>query len=583
MEAKVMKTRSAVVSIIGRPNVGKSTIFNRLMKKSFKAMTFNQPGVTRDRHYAIANFGVEGTDQSEDVILIDTGGFYPERIDPAQMRKQKSSTEPFFNLMADHAKLAIDESDLILFVVDVREGLLPFDKTICDYIRSTKKPMWLLINKFDSDKQWGEEADFYQLGIKEDDFFIVSAEHARGLGEVSDRIYEFSKKFRSQLKENKEVQEGVKPNHDVVANIAIIGAPNAGKSTLLNRLVGAQRALVSDVAGTTVDPIEAYFDLHFGDDISFLKSYDNAFRKSDKEVLEEMVDLEDEITQKEMIAYNDLEDMYKDTSEDIDDEESFEFSDEETELIQDTIDEDENTLVEINPNRSVKIVDTAGIRKRSQVDGFIEEQSVYRSLKAISESDIVIAMVDATKGITHQDRRLCDIALERGKSIIISLNKMDLLPEIMSDSRKKREWMLDLRARTPWLNFCEMITLSAKEGRYIKALKNSIKRTVLIRNKKVTTSKINKVISELVDRHPVVLNKSSGTTFKVKYASLIKSAPPTFLMFTNKSKGIPENYKKYLKNNLRREFNYINTPVHIIFRTTTDIQKRMRKLGVSKR
>jgi GTP-binding protein len=578
-----MKTRSCVVSIIGRPNVGKSTIFNRIMKQSFKAMTFNQPGVTRDRHYGIATLDpAAGFDEEEDVILVDTGGFYPERINPEQERKQKSSTEPFFNLMADHAKVAIDESDLILFVVDVREGLLPFDKTICDYIRTTKKKMWLLINKFDSDKQWGTEADFYSLGVNEDDFYITSAEHGRGLYELKENLYHYALDFKKQLKETREIQKGVKPNFDVVANVAIVGAPNAGKSTLLNRLVGAQRALVSDVAGTTVDPIEAYFDLSFGDDVTRLEAQDNAFRKSDTEVFTEMNELIEEIGEEELIAYNDLPNEFKD-EDDFEDDTEMSFDDseleEETPVIIEAVEEE---VEEIDPNRSIKIVDTAGIRKRGMLDGFIEEQSVFRSLKAISESDVVICMMDVTKGLTHQDRRLCDIALEKGKSIIIALNKVDLIHEIMKDSRKKREWMLDLRAKAPWLDFCEMITLSAMKGSYIKALKNSLKRTILIRHSKVGTSKLNKVISELVDRHPVVLNKSKGTRFKVKYASMIKTAPPTVLMFTNKSKGIPTNYRRYLTNAIRREFRFVNTPVHLIFRTTTDIERRMRKLGINR-
>ena len=143
-------------------------------------------------------------------------------------------------------------------------------------------------------------------------------------------------------------------------------------------------------------------------------------------------------------------------------------------------------------------------------------------------------MIDATKGITHQDRRLCDIALEKGKSIIICLNKVDLIPEIMQDSVKKREWLLDLRATIPWLGYCELLTISAKKGRYLKSFRNSLRKTILIRKEKVGTSKLNKVITALVNRHPVILQKAKGSRFKVKYASMLKSSPPTFLLFTNK-------------------------------------------------
>ncbi len=161
-----MNTRSMVVSIIGRPNVGKSTIFNRLMRKQYLAMTHDQAGVTRDRHYGIMVMEEvrEGETKKEEVILVDTGGFYPEKID-IDPNKKKNNIDPFFNIMADHAKLAIDESDLVMFVVDVREGLLPFDEMIMSYIRSAKKPVWLLINKFDTEKQEGDQYDFYNLGL----------------------------------------------------------------------------------------------------------------------------------------------------------------------------------------------------------------------------------------------------------------------------------------------------------------------------------------------------------------------------------------------------------------------------------
>src|SRR5690606_35699743 len=213
--------------------------------------THDQPGVTRDRHYGILKLEeyVEGAELQEDIILVDTGGFYPDKIE-IDTHKRKNNVDPFFNLMADHAKLAISESDLVLFVVDVREGLLPFDKGICDYIKSTKKPFWLIMNKFDTEKQEGDQYDFYTLGLDEENMMRVSAEHNRGFYDLREKFLRTSKKFRENLTETNEeyLQRGVRPENDVVANVAIIGAPNAGKSTLLNCLVGAQRALVSEIA-----------------------------------------------------------------------------------------------------------------------------------------------------------------------------------------------------------------------------------------------------------------------------------------------------------------------------------------------
>lgn len=228
--------------------------------------------------------------------------------------------------------------------------------------------------------------------------------------------------------------------------------------------------------------------------------------------------------------------------------------------------------------RSLHIVDTAGIRKKGNIHDFIEEQSVYRSLRCISEADIVVYMVDCTKGVGHQDRRLIDIALDKGKSVIICLNKFDLFKGKFANDKERREWLLDLRAEIPWLNYCDIIPISAKYGKSIGRLKQVIKKTIFIRSQKVSAGHLNRFIFDVMDHHGIVVKKSRGQRLKVKYASMIKSAPPTFLLYTNKSKGIPETYKRYLKNCIRQEYGIINTPVHLIFRTGTDLEKRMAKV-----
>ena len=612
-----MNKRSMVVSIIGRPNVGKSTIFNRLMKKQYLAMTHDQPGVTRDRHYGIMKLDelYEGKLAEEEIILVDTGGFYPDKIeiDP----KKKNNVDPFFNIMADHAKIAINESDLVLFVVDVREGLLPFDKGICDYIRSVKKPFWLLLNKFDSEKQEGEQYDFYNLGLGDEDMHRLSAEHNRGFNDLREKLMVELKKFEKtaeikEAKEDEHLQNGVKPRNDVVASVAIIGAPNAGKSTLLNCLVGAQRALVSEIAGTTVDPIEGYVDLYFGPDIDILSSQDNAFRKDNTKIFEEMkkfaqsgdIDLdnpdEEDLTENEKkiyIEFGETEEFkgFAEEEEETRGGKDFNFDESntgddyfsETQILSE-IEKNWNAPEEkpehlehaqhVNRWRSIKLVDTAGIRKAKLVDGFIETQSVYRSLRAISETDVVLFMIDATLGITHQDRRLIDIALEKGKSLIVCLNKIDLLREIFADAKKKKEWTQNLRDQVPWLGFCQLVTISAQKNRNINYLREAIKRTIVIRNRKIPTGALNRCLSTLTEKNPVIVKRTSGARFKIKYASMLKSSPPTFLIFSNKSQGIPDNYRRYLVNGLRNEFDLTNTPVHLIFRTSTDIERRMKRV-----
>jgi GTP-binding protein len=477
------------------------------------------------------------------------------------------------------------------------------------------------MNKFDTEKQEGDQFDFYNLGLDNEDMFRLSAEHNRGFYDLRERLFRHSLKFQEaqgNATDEEFLQKGVRPRHDVVASVAIVGAPNAGKSTLLNRLVGAQRALVSEIAGTTVDPIEGYIDLYFGPDVELLSSQDNPFRKDNSSIFEEMktfqdsgkVDLssDDELTEEEQKIYVEFgrtpEDylLSEDDDEEVSDSAGGEFSFDESKTGEDYFSEknllqtlekgwqeeapveapDIEFVREVNRWRSIKLVDTAGIRKAKMVEGFIETQSVYRSLRAISECDIVIFMIDSTLGITHQDRRLLDIALERGKSLLICLNKIDLLRETFADNKKKKEWLADLQYQVPWLGFCQLITISADKNRNINYLREALKRTIVIRNRKIPTGALNRVMTQLVDENPVIIKRSGGARFKVKYSSMLKSSPPTFLLFSNKSQGIPENYRRYLVNGIRRAFNLTNTPVHLIFRTSTDIERRLRKVEKKK-
>lgn len=562
-----MINTSVVITLIGRPNVGKSTLFNRLMGQQFKAITYDLPGVTRDRHYGIMNL--------DDVtaILVDTGGFYPTTVEASGNTLQEKQFTTFFNIMADQAKLAINESDLVLLVVDGREGVNPFDQKIAEYIRKTKKDFWVLVNKMDSTKQDGLQFEFYQLGIDEENLKTLSSAHGTGVEQLKSDLSKIIQE-KNALKES-EITGGVTPKSEVVGSVAIIGAPNAGKSTLLNRLVGAKRALVSDIPGTTVDPIEGYMELNFGEDVDFLLKkenslYDNLSELSEEETEEERSDNSELVFEDEKNATEEY--LFKNNNE-----------------LEETIFEenyDENSTPEIaSPDfesksywKSIKLVDTAGIRRQKAVDGFVESQSVIRSLKCIAEADVVIYMVDSTIGITHQDRRLCDIAIEKGKSIILCFNKIDLLKVNFQDRKKRKEWIEEIRFKIPWLDFCEIITISAARGGHINHLKMIMAKTILIRHKKLGTGELNRAIVELVDRNPIVVKNTRGTRLKVKYASMIKTDPPTILIFSNKSKNIPMNFRRYLQNGLRTQFSLMNTPIHLIFRTSTDLENRVKDM-----
>lgn len=595
--------KSLVVSLIGRPNVGKSTLFNRLMRKSTKTITHDKPGVTRDRHYGLTKLDEIADESPVELILVDTGGFYPERTDVNYEKAQKEGSykdqekakfDTFFNIMTDHAKTAIEESDIVLLVVDVREGLLPFDEGISNLIREKKKNFILVANKFDSDKQIGEEAEFYALGVDYEDMFTVSSAHGIGIDPLRKRLQEESLKGQ---KRTKHLQRGVTPQHDVVGRVAIVGAPNAGKSTLLNYLVGAQRALVSDIAGTTVDPIEGFFDLNFKNRIEYLTTDD--FSVNDQMLIKEYEKFRDVDTFDE--TEEDLEELdFEEFNLDMDSpllesddakveelvEKLFESDDEEgdeTEASQ----EIENTEIEeieeeVNTWRTIHVIDTAGIRKQTSVEGFIETQSVYRALRSITESDVVLHMVDATKGIGHQDRRLIDIALEKGKSVIILLNKMDLMKAKFKTQKERKDWLIDLRAKIPWLYYCDIIPVSAKRHKGMQQVKEALLRTLVVRHRKIPTGELNRVFVELADKNPVILKGARGKHFKIKYASMVKSSPPTFLLFTNKSMGIPDNYKRYLQNGVRYAFRLDNSPIHLIFRTSYDLEQRRKKMHKEK-
>ena len=571
-----MKMRSMIVSLIGRPNVGKSTIFNRLVRDSYRAIAHNKPGVTRDRHYAITTIDEVPDGDAQDIIIVDTGGFYPEKV--RESSSKEILIDPFIESMADHAKLAIEESDLVLFVMDVREGLLPHDEEIYRYLLTTGKTFWLLLNKFDSDKQWGEEGEFYGLGVDQKDLYITSAEHGRGLSSLRESIHRESLKFQVRETNGLEHDKGVVPNFEVVGNIAMIGAPNVGKSTMLNKLVGSQRALVSNVAGTTVDPIEGYLDIELGINAKLLKIQHDIYIKSNQRILENaanLVEEEEELSDRTYIGYGETvpeELAFETLVEKLEKEEAQAQAEAEAlDIVKDL--EVENLDVEVEQTlRSVKLVDTAGIRRNAKVKEYIESHSVYRSLRAISEADIVIVMVDATQGILHQDRRLMDITLEKGKSIIIALNKFDLLKEKLKTHKEKEEWMLDLRFQVPWLSFCELIPISAKYNKGLGSLRKSIIKTLIVRNKMITTSKLNRCVHELVEKNPVTIQGTGGSKLNIKYASMVKAAPPTFLLMTNKSKNIPMNFRKYLSKGIRKEFELVNTPVHLVFRTTAEME-----------
>jgi len=523
--------QTPIISIVGRPNVGKSSLFNKIACTKRKALVHDEPGVTRDGNYTLVKFEEAGEEFPEcDFFLVDTGGFFPKMVD-WEFSAESTDQEVIWSQVAGQSMLAIKESDFCLVVVDIREGLLASDEEIIHYLRKTNRKFWLVINKCDTENQVLGSHEFAKIGIDEDEQFIISAEHSRGLSELLETLHALILSDALDINTNTTTNSILStPDFPILGSFAIIGAPNVGKSTLLNEILGHKRSVVSAIAGTTVDPVEAYLNVDFGIDISTVDEFWNQ--------------------QKGRYLGSNFLYREKETAQ---------------EFMKDSW-------------RSLLVIDTAGIRRSSSVDGFIESQSVYRSLRCLSDADIVIYVIDVSKGLTHQDRTLIGLAIEKGRPILLALNKYDLVKKEFSDVGEKDEWHKSWEHLVPWLEFCQKFTISAKTGEGVLKLKKAIRDFYIYRAKGISTGELNRTISELLESRPLNIRDSSMVQLKIKYATIVKEFPLTILLFSNKSKEIPENYRKYLINGLREKMDLKNTPIHLIFRTNSDRKKREESL-----
>ena len=442
-------SRIPVVAVVGRPNVGKSTFVNRLVGAR-QSIVDDRPGVTRDRIY----FDVEW--QHKEFTVIDTGGIIPGNED-----------EIMLNIFAQ-AQIACDEADSIIFLVDGKEGINPVDYDIANILRRSKKPVYLAVNKIDSPERSMMTADFYALALGAP--FPVSALH--GSGGVGDLLDEITKDFEKN-------QETIK-NENI--RIAIVGKPNAGKSSITNALLGEDRVIVSDISGTTRDSIDS------------------------------------------KVKY-----------------------------------EGEEFI----------LVDTAGIRKKSKVDWGVEKFAVDRAIRAIKDCDIALLIVDATEGLTDQDKKISQIIVEAGKGIIVAVNKWDLIEDKQANSTVKYEEKL--RHDAPFLGFAPVIFISAKTKQRLVSIYKKSKEIYEQCQKRVSTSILNKIIIEALAMNPPSTKK--GKKLRVLYATQIKTAPPTFILFVNNEDLVQDSYKRYLENKMREAFGFTGTPIRLSFRERKEKQQ----------
>lgn len=431
-----------IIAIVGRPNVGKSTLFNTLAGEKISIVK-DYPGVTRDRIYA------DITWLNYSFSLIDTGGIEMESKDKMLVH------------MREQANIAIETADVILFLVDVRQGLVDADYKVADMLRRSGKPIVLVVNKVDNfDKYMPDVYEFFNLGIG--DPHPVSASSKLGIGDMLDAVLE-------HLDMEKRVEE-----EDERPKIAIVGKPNAGKSSLVNKLLGENRVIVSDIAGTTRDAI-------------------------DTEIL-----------------YHDTEYVF---------------------------------------------IDTAGLRRKSKVKEDIERYSIIRTVAAIERSDVVILMIDATEGVTEQDAKIAGIAHDRGRGLIIAVNKWDAIEK---DNSTVKEFTKKVRDVLSFVPYAEIMFISALTGQRTQKIFEKLEIVIQNHAMRIQTGVLNEILMEAVAMQQPPSDK--GKRLKLFYMTQVSTKPPTFVLFVNKKELMHFSYQRYIENRIRDIFGFLGTPIRILIR-----------------
>lgn len=433
----------AIVAIVGRPNVGKSSIFNRIIGKR-SAIVDDQPGVTRDRLYGEAEWG------GKSFYIVDTGGIMP------------SEAHPFMDLIAQQVDLAIDESVVIIFVVDGRDGITPMDQQIALKLRKSGKPVILAMNKLDNLKQ--EEAmlfEAYALGF--DTVIATSAEHNKGFDEIQDVLV-------TLLPEETEIEE----SSDEI-RVTLVGRPNVGKSSLFNAVAGEKRSMVSDIAGTTRDVVD--------------------------------------------------------------------------------------TLVEVDGTK-FRFLDTAGLRRKSKVKSDIEYYSNVRTYQAIDRCQVALVLLDAQEPVTDQDKRLVGQVLERGKGLILVMNKWDLAPKESKIGDKMRDLLIN---ELPFAKHAPQIFISAISGRSLHKLPEMILSVANNRKRRISTSELNRLVREVLifERMP---GDGKGRSLKIYYCTQADGAPPAFIFFVNDITLSTRPFRRHLENIIRKMGDFSGVPIKIFMR-----------------
>ena len=430
-----------IIAIVGRPNVGKSTLFNRL-SRSRDALVDDSPGITRDRLHAPINY--EGTP----LTLVDTGGFDDLNQDPLSKR------------IKGQVEKAIDYADIVIFMVDGGQGIMPGDEDIADILRQSRKKTFLAVNKIDGPEHDHLTLEFYKFGIAP--VYPISAAHGYG-------IKAFMKEVVKDLPES-EAEKG----DDNQIRVAVLGRPNVGKSSLINRILGSDRLLVSDLPGTTRDAVDTLFSYR------------------DKEYL---------------------------------------------------------------------LIDTAGIRRKARVRQKIEKFSMIKAIKSLDRCHVATVLLDAEEGISEQDARICGYALEKGKGIVLAVNKWDL---IKGNTRKKLFLDNAMERQLKFVSFAPRVNISALTGERVMKLFQKINLVYEQFSRKTSTSAVNNAIQNMIEKHPPP--RIGRGRLKFFYATQTRTRPPSFVVFVNRPDMVHFSYERFLINQLRDRFRLEFTPIKVEFR-----------------
>ncbi|MGH2583098.1 MAG: ribosome biogenesis GTPase Der, partial [Anaerolineales bacterium] len=459
----IINMAKPIVAIVGRPNVGKSSLFNRLVGKRL-AVVDEVPGTTRDRLHGEAEWaGVT-------FLVVDTGGIDPITVARAHGRAPLSvGSAEFVSQIRDQAETAIRDADAVLFVVDVESGVTPADAEVAEILRREQRkvngqmrpPVILVVNKVDSNKRREEVPAFYELGMGEPN--PISALHGTGTGDMLDALVKAL---------DREAEEAEPEEHDLA--IAILGKPNAGKSTLFNALLGEERVIVSEIPGTTRDAIDTLLDWE---------------------------------------------------------------------------------------GLKVRLIDTAGLKRRGRIEPGVEKYSSIRTMKAIERADVCLLLIDAVAGLSAQDAHIAGYIQDAFKSAVIIINKWDA---VAKNSQSMEVFSLEIRQRLDFIAYAPLLFISAKTGQRVEEVLPLAARVGEERLVKLSTSQINKILGEAQDRHPPPTK--SGRTLKIFYGTQVRSDPPTFLIYVNDYKIVHFTYERYLENRIRDAHSFLGTPIRLVFK-----------------